>query len=147
MQTIPRSPTPFKSALLEIRRTPAAILDDVFSPPFQAADPAEAAEWQEIVEHKLPAWEREPQLLADDGIEPPTKATVLLALRVARSLRKRSPPPTRVVPDADGGIVFEREDHDVLETVRVNPDGTVEYCRFRNARLLERFEQELPGTP
>lgn len=47
------------------------------------------------------------------------------------------PAPTRVVPDAEAGIVFELQRGDLFETVRLSADGSTEYCIFRNARLVE----------
>lgn len=146
MQTVPRTSTPNKFGFLDSESVPLGGLLDRF-PRFsllaKLPDSAQADQWDKVIEHQLLVWERDPESLADEGIELPAKSTVSLALGLARAIRNVSPPPTRVVPDADGGIVFEREEQNVLQTIRVNPDGTIEYCRFREARLIDRFQCDL----
>ncbi len=47
---------------------------------------------------------------------------------------------TRVVPGANGGIVFDNGS----EFVTVHSDGRVEYMRFENHRIVERRNIEPP---
>ena len=101
--------------------------------------PAAASEWQEIIDRQLVEWGRDPDALADEGIEPPSSATIRLARRVAQATRDAgAPPPSRVVIDGAGGIAFERLDSGIYETLLVRKDGSVEALAFRGAALLSR---------
>jgi hypothetical protein len=48
------------------------------------------------------------------------------------------PVPDRIVPDPNGGIVFERREGDVSEVIHVWDNGSVEYIRFHGTQLAER---------
>jgi hypothetical protein len=48
-------------------------------------------------------------------------------------------PPDSVVPDPNGGIVFERRAQEMSEVFHLWDDGTVEYRRFQSTRLVERW--------
>ncbi len=127
---------------------PAAVstsADDESSVTGQTADgPSATSRWQEIIDHILIEWALNPAQLADDGIEPPTRETVAMAIQEAQIFKQRElAPPTRVVPDAEGGIVFEREERDVLEMIRISPDRKFEYGLFRNGSLIQRLVRDL----
>jgi hypothetical protein len=94
--------------------------------------------WQQIND-KLVEWRRNPAGLADDGLEPPSIQTVQRALEFAQTVgRAGYPPPTSVVPDPNGGIVFERKNDGQTEVYHFWDDGTADYCRFEGTRLVER---------
>ena len=95
--------------------------------------------WQKLIDHRLIEWGRNPSQIEDEGIEPPTGQTIRLAIELAQALRDAGSPPHSVVPDPNGGIVFERREKDVSEVFHVWDDGTVEYCGFQGARLVERW--------
>jgi len=96
--------------------------------------------WNEIIEVRLREWERDPCLLEDEGIEAPTALTIQRAIQIAQaSQRVGMSPPDSVVPDANGGIVFEKKHGDIAEVIHVWEDGNIEYRRFRGTRLVERF--------
>ncbi len=46
--------------------------------------------------------------------------------------------PDSIVPDPNGGIVFERREGKVSEVLHVWDDGSAEYMRFRGTQLVER---------
>lgn len=95
--------------------------------------------WQAVIEDRLIEWGRDSSEFEDEGIQPPSMDTIQLAILLAKTLsRANCPAPTRVVPDADAGIVFERHEGGLLESLRLSADGSVEYCRFENARLVDR---------
>ena len=101
--------------------------------------------WQELIDYRLIEWFRDPSRLEDDEIPPPSSATIRLAIELAdRCRRKGFAAPTRVVPDAHAGIVFERDAGDVFESIRISADGTTEYCAFVRSRLVERELWTLP---
>ncbi len=112
---------------------------DTGSPVTRKADPAAREKWQEIIDYILIEWGCDPGQFEDEGIEPPSRRTIQLAINVARSLREAGlAPPIRVVPDAHGGIVFERQEKEVFETFRISADGSLESCLFQNTRLVHR---------
>lgn len=95
--------------------------------------------WEEVVNRKLLEWGLDPSALEDDGLEAPSRQTISLACRVAVAARDDGwPPPLRVVPTATGGIVFERKQGTIFETVTVFPDGRVEYTRYIDSQLVSR---------
>lgn len=95
--------------------------------------------WQRVIDHKLIEWGSAPSQLEDEGIDPPTKNTIQRAIRLAQAYQEEGrPAPDRVVPDPNGGIVFERQEQDVSEVLYIWEDGTTEYQRFQDARLVER---------
>ena len=68
---------------------------------------------------------------------PPSTKAISMACQVTRMLQDR-PPPLRVTPSGDGGIVFERSTGEVFETIEIQEDGSVERATFRNSRLHSR---------
>ena len=61
------------------------------------------------------------------------------AIEFARQLRDQGfPIPTRVVPDPNGGIVFQHQEQDVSEEYHIWDDGVIEFMYFDGPRLIER---------
>lgn len=101
-------------------------------------------DWGRIIDNKLIEWGRDPSRLDEEGTVAPTKQTIQFAIALASWLRNQGfPAPTRVVPDAHGGIVFEVQEQNLEETLRLSADLGLEYCAFDNGRLVHR--QELPS--
>ena len=95
--------------------------------------------WLSIVDEKFIDWAVYPQDFEDDGIAPPSREKISLAGQLATKLADMDvPAPSRVVFDANGGIVFERHDGSVFEAIIVSSDLNVEYRRFLNDRLVDR---------
>jgi hypothetical protein len=95
--------------------------------------------WQEFIDRRLIEWGRDSSSLEDEDIVPPSAEVIRLACQLAKFLRdKGSPAPLRVVPDGDGGIVFERHDGPYYEIIEINADGSIDWASLRNARLLDR---------
>ena len=88
----------------------------------------------------LVEWSADREMFLAEGIEPPSLETIDRAAGYARRLQHAAiAPPTRLVPDTHGGIVFERCDGPALETLRVLPgDEGVEYCQFVDSQLVQR---------
>ena len=96
--------------------------------------------WQELIDHKLIEWGRNPDQLDDEGVEAPRSEILRLAIHLAERFRDEGfPPPHRVVPDPNGGVVFERREQEVSEVYHIWDDGTVEYQRFEGTRLIQRW--------
>ena len=105
----------------------------------QGPEDRSRASWQNLIDHKLIEWGRDPGQFDDEGVEAPTRETIRLAIVWAQALRDAGfAPPDNVVPDPNGGIVFERREKEVSEVFHIWDDGSVDYCYFRGTRLVER---------
>jgi hypothetical protein len=99
--------------------------------------------WQQIIDRDLVEWGLDPSQLEDDGLPAPSRAIIGSACRIAQACRDAGwKPPLRVVPTGAGGIMFERREGAVFETLEIRPDGTVELALYENSRL--RFRRRLP---
>ena len=95
--------------------------------------------WQSLIDDKLIDWGQNPGQFDEAGIEPPSRQVIVRAIEVAQQFsRARRPAPDRVVPDAHGGIVFERQEQKVFETIRIPADDQIEYSLFVDSRLMDR---------
>lgn len=95
--------------------------------------------WQDLIDHKLLEWLRDSSQLDDDDIEQPGGMILRLSIDLAEQLRDKGlPAPDRIVPDPNGGIVFERRRNELLELIHIWEDGTTEYQQFRGANLVVR---------
>lgn len=96
-------------------------------------------EWQKLIDHRLLVWLRDPSDLEDEGVEQPSPTILRLAIDWAEKCRDDGlPPPDSIVPDANGGIVFERRQNEEAEVFYLWEDGTLEYHRFHDTHLVER---------
>ncbi len=95
--------------------------------------------WQDLIDHQLVEWGWDVDRFEDEGIEPPTRETVQLAIAVASALRDDGlAPPTCVVPDVNGGIVFERRVNGEVEIYHIWDDGMVEYQQVHGTQIVKR---------
>lgn len=97
--------------------------------------------WQHFIDTKLLEWLREPEQLADEGVDAPSPRIVRLATDYAEKFRDEGcPPPASIVPDANGGVVFERRQNGDSEVVHFWDDGIIELLLFCGSRLIWRRE-------
>ena len=95
-----------------------------------------ASRWQGLIDNKLLAWLNDPRQLADEGIDAPTQTIIRLAIDFAERWRDEGRvPPDQIIPDPNGGIIFERKDGQITEAMHVWDDGQIEYFRFRGTKL------------
>jgi hypothetical protein len=95
--------------------------------------------WQRFIDEKLIEWGRDPSLLDDESVIPPSRPSVDTAVWLAMRLRDAGEvPPLRVVPDGDGGIVFERWEGNLSESFEVSQHGGIEYVQCRDGRVEAR---------
>lgn len=95
--------------------------------------------WQAVLDYTLVEWGRNPSQLAEDGLIPPSANALAVACQVAQFLRDHDQDaPLRVVPNGDGGIVFERSQGEIFETIEIQEDGSAECTVFINSRLRTR---------
>lgn len=123
--------------LIETVRTSA----DTSTPSSRSNNPDTSGReaWQRLIDHQLIDWGWNTDQFEDAGVEAPSRDTVQLAIRLAANLRDAGfPSPSSVVPDANGGIVFERREQNVVEVFHVWDDGTIDYQCFHGSRLIER---------
>jgi hypothetical protein len=87
----------------------------------------------------LMEWGRDLTAIQDARIEPLSGDTICHAIFFASQLRNLElPPPMSVVLALNGGIVFQRQDKEVLEVYFFWNDRVVQYQRFQGRRLVER---------
>jgi hypothetical protein len=100
---------------------------------------AARAAWQRLIDFSLIEWGRDPDRFTDEGMEAPDGQIIGLAIAVAERFRDQGDAaPDSVVPDPNGGIVFERRENGSSEVVHIWDDGHVEYMRFEGTRLVSR---------
>lgn len=93
--------------------------------------------WRSIVDNLLIEWGRRPEVIEDDGIEPPAARAIAVASIVASRLRDdKMPPPTNVAPTADGGIAFQYELAGCFLTIEIDPNGDVELRVYRDGDVI-----------
>ena len=99
----------------------------------------DTAAWDRSIDDTLVEWGKDPMALEDDDFIPPSPDVIDFACQVATELRDEgAPPPTRVVPDGEGGVSFERVDGDVSVALNIYSDRTAELLIFDNCRLRTR---------
>ena len=95
--------------------------------------------WQKLIDHTLVEWGKDASSLEDEEFVPPSLEVVDLACEIAMGLRDDgAEPPTRVVPDGEGGIAFERVEGAFSESLNVYADRAVEFLGFDDCRLICR---------
>lgn len=122
--------------------SPMVASTDARSPVRSRADSDEQNRevWQKLINQTLLAWLDDPSRLEDDGIEPPTMKIIQLAIDQAEQWRDDGLlPPDSIVPDPNGGIVFEQVQGDEREVFYLWDDGTLEYQQFRGTELKKRY--------
>ena len=97
-------------------------------------------QWGKVLDEQLIEWANHPEDFIEEGLVPPSHDTIQLAFKhVLKPFQAQGRmPPSHVVPDANGGIVFELRSNDAFESIRVQADGHIEYCCFRSERLVDR---------
>lgn len=122
---------------------------DVISPVTRGreVDDQRNEDWQSWIDHRIVEWGRDPRQVDDDDLRLPTRVAVDCAVRLANLLNQQGlAPPTRIVPDANGGIVFERVGDRVFESIRISEDGMAEQCVFQDTRLVVRRGIAIPSA-
>jgi hypothetical protein len=107
------------------------------------------SDWGALLDKTLLAWQRDLNLLADEeeGIEPPSRETVSHTCGIVRSLADRGlPAPTRIVPDADRGIVVKWRTEGGLAALEFSDDGTIEFIVYTDGRVESSEPIPLPAS-
>jgi hypothetical protein len=99
------------------------------------------AAWRDLIEHTLERWLQNPDQLADEGVDAPSRTILRLAIDYAERLQEGGvPPPDTIVPDASGGIVFERRQNGAAAVLHFWDDGEIDFQLFDGDRLVWRKE-------
>ncbi|NQV25670.1 MAG: hypothetical protein HQ518_15030 [Rhodopirellula sp.] len=100
---------------------------------------AHAEAWQRFIDEKLIEWGANPEYFDDEDFDTPSREIITLAIQIAGQFRDAGElPPHRVVPDASGGIVFERRTGAISQKIHIWDDGSVDLIVMDGARVVER---------
>jgi hypothetical protein len=113
-----------------------------FGAPTTWSEPSEqerGRRWERLVYDKLDSWRRDPTQLEDDNLDPPSIHAIRLAANLAARLQAEgNPPPTFLVPDPNGGIVFEYRNDNTTDLLHVWSDGKIEHIELRDNHVVLR---------
>ncbi len=102
--------------------------------------------WQRVIDEYLTPWILDPTSLEEEDLEPPSLEILRLACRVAWYLQDKGwVPPLRVVPDGEGGVVFERDAGACFQTLSIFPSRLGELMTFDDCRLVSRAPVSFRG--
>jgi hypothetical protein len=102
--------------------------------------------WRELIDNTLAVWEKNPELLDDEGVDAPSRIIVGQAIVVANYLKEHGvSAPERVVPDGNGGLAFAWFDGAVSESIEINADGSLEYVRIEDHQVVASEPLSLPA--
>jgi hypothetical protein len=98
--------------------------------------------WRQMLEKvSMMRFVRYPDLEAE-GLQPPTKTAIVRSLAVIQALANLGtlPPPMRVLPSGEGGIVFERwDDKENVERIEILSTGEAELSLFSGAKRIKHY--------
>ena len=95
-------------------------------------------QWKRIID-RLREWQKDSSYFDDEDYEPPRSDVIAEAIELAIEFRNANWfPPHFVVPDAGGGIVFERRNGADSQKIHLWSDGPVEYIELRNHKVVYR---------
>lgn len=118
------------------RGTIPAVLENGFETS-EGSSEAKAG-WEEIID-TLSTWADDVSVLEDDGVIPPSYPIIRKALSLSHTLMARGwAAPLRVVPNAEGGVVFERKDKDFFEEIELEQEGTAEIRIYQDFKIIIR---------
>lgn len=96
----------------------------------------------------LSCWFDDPDVLADEGMDAPSRETLRLARVLAAQARTQGmPPPTRVMPNGEAGIALEWIAGQLRNLWEINAHQQVEMSRFEGAHRASRTCFDLAGLP
>lgn len=109
----------------------------------QTTDPENLAKnregWQRVIDEKIIEWGRPENSEPDDDYDPPTGPALKSGLEIIRQMSDLGLlPPTRVVPDGDGGLVFELRNPSVVSTIHIYKNGEAENYVLQNGKVVFR---------
>lgn len=104
-------------------------------------DDALEAGWMRLADHTLLEWAKNPEILADDGLIPPSAQAFAAAFDWIKSERETPSVPSipKAVPDGDGGLSFRWDLRDDTTIVLcIDDHGFMEVLYFKGDKLTRR---------
>ena len=96
--------------------------------------------WDRLIDEVLIDWGTNPEQFDEEETAPPSGESLAVAGQLAVRMRDCGwPCPTGVIPDGEGGIVFERRQGGDYMRFEIQSNGTVEFASFCDCRLVERI--------
>lgn len=94
--------------------------------------------WERIINDRLVEWGRNPPAFDEDGLVPPTADVIRKACELATRYRDDANfvPALRVLPDGDGGIVFEWQFGEQFLSLEITPKEEPILNVFDNCQLV-----------
>lgn len=103
-------------------------------------------EWDDLISKTLDAWARNIEEITDVDYTPPSLEIIAFARWIAEQMRDLDlPAPTRIVPNGEGGISFEREAGGrvlLFEVLEIESDFSTRLQQFENFKCV--FSQSFP---
>lgn len=93
--------------------------------------------WRTVLD-KLDVWLRDPSALADEDVDPPAATTIRLASAIARHCAATLPPPIRLMPNREAGIIFEWVVGETLRMWEVDDEHRCEITHYVEGHRLNR---------
>ena len=95
--------------------------------------------WNNVTDETIIEWGCRYAGVKDDDLEWPTRDVLAAAYELARKLQEANVPvPSNIVPNGEGGIVFEWRHGPILRVIEGDKDGSFEFLEFRQSRLVIR---------
>ena len=119
-----------------IRSVPADSSGETLADSWKASKNREG--WERIINDRLVEWGHNPPPFDEDGLVPPTADVIGKACKLATRYRDDAGfvPALRVLPDGDGGIVFEWRFGEQFLSLEITPDEEPILNVFDNCQLV-----------
>lgn len=102
----------------------------------------EKALWSSIVDQPLIDWGLHPGNVDEDGLVSPAGEAIATAYGLVDFMRQEGEPvPTAVIPDGEGGIVFENKVDPIYQRFEIDNSGRLMFLEFENCKL--RLQQKI----
>jgi hypothetical protein len=98
-----------------------------------------AAAWDRLTDLVIEWPLRCPENVDEDGIEWPSRSVLTLAYQLACNMRNSGVQvPSNIVPNGEGGVVFEWRAGPYYVKIEVDKDSSSEYLAFNSGTLVSR---------
>jgi len=99
-----------------------------------------SSSWQKVIDEELLNWCVQGLPDLEEDLQPPTHDALAAAILVADKMRTvGAPPPSRVVPNGEGGIIFERfvYPQQIYQAFEIFKDLTTELRTYKDSKLVD----------
>ena len=96
--------------------------------------------WQKVIDEELLNWCVQGLPDLEDDLQPPTRDVLVAAIEVAEKMRSLgAPPPSRLVPNGEGGVIFERYVYpqQIYQAFEIFKDLTTELRTYKDSKLVD----------